>query len=83
MVELGLKSLTLFGVSVYPRVSDMARLARDKTIFLATTMRYQYFGTKELLWWAAPFLVFIIKRLRNIHLSKVRSSGSGAYEKHK
>ena len=26
----------------------MARLARDKTIFLATAMRYQYFGTKEL-----------------------------------
>ena len=26
----------------------MARLARDKTIFLATAMRYQYFGTKDL-----------------------------------
>ena len=26
----------------------MARLARDKTIFLATAMWYQYFGTKEL-----------------------------------
>ena len=26
----------------------MARLARDKTIFLATSMRYQYFGTKKL-----------------------------------
>ena len=26
----------------------MARLARDKTIFPATAMRYQYFGTKEL-----------------------------------
>ena len=47
-VELGLKALSLFGVSVYPRVSDMARLARDKTTFLATAMRYQYFGTKEL-----------------------------------
>ena len=47
-VEMGFKALTLFGVSVYPRVSDMARLAQDKTIFLATAMRYQYFGTKEL-----------------------------------
>ena len=47
-VELGFKALSLFGVSVYPRVSDMARLARDKTIFQATSMRYQYFGTKEL-----------------------------------
>ena len=26
----------------------MARLARDKAIFLATSMQYQYFGTKEL-----------------------------------
>ena len=47
-VERGLKALTLFGVSIFPHVSDMARLARDKTIFLATTMWYQYFGTKEL-----------------------------------
>ena len=47
-VEPGFKALTLFGVSVCPCVSDMARLARDKTIFLATAMRYQYFGTKEL-----------------------------------
>ena len=44
-VELGLRALTLFGVLVYPRVSDMAKHARDKTIFLATSMRYQYFGT--------------------------------------
>ena len=26
-VELGFKAISLFGVSVYPRVSDMARLA--------------------------------------------------------
>ena len=28
-VELGYKALSLFAVSVYPRVSDLARLARD------------------------------------------------------
>ena len=48
MVELGFKALTLFGVSIYPRVFDMARIARDKTIFLAAAMRYQYSRTKEL-----------------------------------
>ena len=47
-VELGYKAPSLFAVSVYPRVSDLARLARDKTQILATAMRYRYFGTKEL-----------------------------------
>ena len=47
-VELGYKALSLFAVSVYPRVSDLARLARDKLDFLATAMRFRYFGTKEL-----------------------------------
>ena len=47
-VKLGFKALTLFGVSVYRCVSNMARLAQDKTIFLATSMWYQYFSTKEL-----------------------------------
>ena len=37
-VELGFKSLTLFAVSVYPQVSDLARLARDKLDFLASAM---------------------------------------------
>ena len=30
------------------RVSDLARLVRDKTQILAMAMRYRYFGTKEL-----------------------------------
>ena len=47
-VELGYKALSLFAVSVYPRDSDLARLARDQTRILATAMRYGYFGTKEL-----------------------------------
>ena len=47
-VELGYKSLSLFAVSVYPRVSDLARLACDKLDFLASAMRFRYFGTKEL-----------------------------------
>ena len=47
-LELGYKALTLFAVSVYPRVSDLARIARDKLNFLATAMRFHYFGTKEL-----------------------------------
>ena len=46
-VELGYKALSLFAVSVYARVSDLARLARDQLHILATTMRYRYFGTKE------------------------------------
>ena len=33
---------------MYPRVSDLARLARDKLDFLASAMRFRYFGTKEL-----------------------------------
>ena len=51
-IELGYKALTLYAVSVYPRVSDLARLARDKLDFLATSMRFSYFGTKEL--WLVP-----------------------------
>ena len=47
-VELGYKALALFAVSVYPRVSDLARLARDELQFLTTAMRFRYFGTKEL-----------------------------------
>ena len=48
-VELGYKALSLFSVSVYPRVSDLARLARDKLdLSLATSMRFRHFGTKEL-----------------------------------
>ena len=49
-VELGYKALSLFAVSVlYPRVSDLARLACDKLdLSLATSMRFRYFGTKEL-----------------------------------
>ena len=47
-VELGYKALSLFAVSVYRCVSDLARLARDHTHILATAMRYRYFGTKEL-----------------------------------
>ena len=47
-VELGYKALSLFAVLVYPRVFDLARLARDQTQILATAMRYHYFGTKEL-----------------------------------
>ena len=47
-IKLGYKALSLFAVSVYPRVSDLARLACDKTEILATAMRYRYFGTKEL-----------------------------------
>ena len=31
-----------------PRVCDLARLARDELQFLATAMRFRYFGTKEL-----------------------------------
>ena len=48
IVELGYKALSLFAVSVYPRVSDLARLARDKLDFVASAMRFHYFGTKEL-----------------------------------
>ena len=47
-VELTYKCISLFAVSVYPRVSDLARLARCKITILATAMRYRYFGTKEL-----------------------------------
>ena len=49
VVELGYKALSLFAVSAYPRVSDLARLARDKLdLSLATSLRFRYFGTKEL-----------------------------------
>ena len=47
-VELTYKCISLFAVSVYPRVSDLARLARCQTTILAEAMRYRYFGTKEL-----------------------------------
>ena len=40
--ELGYKALSLFAISVYPRVSDLARLARDQTRILATATRYCY-----------------------------------------
>ena len=47
-LELGYKALTLFAVSVYPRVCDLARLAHGKLDFLATSMRFRYFGSKVL-----------------------------------
>ena len=46
--ELTLKANSLFAVTVYPRPSDSARLARDQTVFLATAMKYRFYGTKEL-----------------------------------
>ena len=46
--ELGLKSVSLFGVAMYPRPSDLARLARDNFERLHQAVRFNYFGTKEL-----------------------------------
>lgn len=46
--ELTLKASSLFAVTVYPRPSCVAKLARDRLQFFATSMRYRYFGTKEL-----------------------------------
>ena len=46
--ELTLKVNSLFAVTVYPRPSDSAQLARDQTVFLATAMKYRFFGAKEL-----------------------------------
>ena len=46
--ELGLKASSLFGVTMYPRPSDLARLSRDSIKHLATSIRFRYFGTKEL-----------------------------------
>ena len=46
--DLTLKASSLFAVKVYPRPSCMAKLARDRLQFFATSMRYRYFGTKEL-----------------------------------
>ena len=45
---LGLKALSLFAISVYPRVSDLAKLSRDSLRVHATHLRYRFFGTKEL-----------------------------------
>ena len=45
---LGLKALSLFAISVYPRVSDLAKLSRGSLLFLSSHLRFRFFGTKEL-----------------------------------
>ena len=48
LTELGFKSLSLFGVAMYPHPSDLARLARDQFERLHQAVRFSYFGTKGL-----------------------------------
>ena len=47
-VEMGYKALTLFAIAMFTRPSDLARLARDTIDRLASAIRFNYFGTKEL-----------------------------------
>ena len=46
--SLSYKALTLFAVSVYPRVSDLVSLARNRLQLSAPAMRFCHLGTKEL-----------------------------------
>ena len=48
IVEPAYRALALLAVSVYPRVSNPARLACGKLRFMATVMKFRYVDTKEL-----------------------------------
>ena len=45
---MGYKALTLFAIAMFTRPSDLSRLARDTVERLASSIRFKYFGTKEL-----------------------------------
>ena len=47
-VEMGYKALALFAIAMFTRPSDLSRLARDTVERLASSIRFKYFGTKEL-----------------------------------
>ena len=47
-MEMGYKALTLFAIAMFTRPSDLSRLARNTIERLASAIRFNYFGTKEL-----------------------------------